>query len=43
MDYAAAAAGVEESQRRALAKASSLDWAGRSIDELAPMAFRTGN
>ncbi|KAB2857611.1 MAG: amidohydrolase family protein, partial [Bauldia sp.] len=43
MDYAAAAAGVEESQRRALAKASSLDWAGRSIDELSPMAFRTAN
>jgi cytosine/adenosine deaminase-related metal-dependent hydrolase len=43
MDYAAAAAGVEESQRRALAKASSLDWAGRSIDELSPMAFRAGN
>lgn len=41
MDYAAAAAGVQESQQRALAKASSLDWAGRSIDELAPPTFRT--
>ena len=40
MDYAAAAAGVNESQRRALAKASSLDWAGRTIDELSPPAFR---
>jgi len=40
MDYAAAAAGVNDSQRRALAKTSSLDWAGRTIDELAPPAFR---
>lgn len=39
MDYAAAAAGVQESQYRALAKASSLDWAGRSIDELSPPVF----
>lgn len=36
MDYPAASAGLEEAQARALAKASSLDWAGRSIDELAP-------
>ena len=43
MDYAAAAAGVEASQRRALGKVTSLDWAGRSIDEMAPMAFRIGN
>ncbi len=40
MDYAAAAAGVNAAQARALAKASSLDWAGRSIDELSPPAFR---
>ncbi len=40
MDYAAAAAGVNEAQVRALAKASSLDWAGRTIDELSPPAFR---
>jgi cytosine/adenosine deaminase-related metal-dependent hydrolase len=39
MDYAAAAAGVNEAQVRALAKASSLDWAGRTIDELSPPAF----
>jgi 5-methylthioadenosine/S-adenosylhomocysteine deaminase len=40
MDYEAAAAGVNEAQARALAKASSLDWAGRSIDELSPPAFK---
>ncbi len=40
MDYEAAAAGVEESQRRALAKVRQLDWANRSPDELAPPAFR---
>ena len=40
MDYAAAAAGVNESQKRALAKVSSLDWAGRTVDELAPPSFR---
>lgn len=39
MDYAAAAAGVNEAQQRALAKVSSLDWAGRTIDELAPPSF----
>ncbi len=39
MDYAAAADGVNAAQSRALAKASSLDWAGRSIDELSPPAF----
>lgn len=36
MDYRAASAGLEEAQRRALAKASSLDWGGRSVDELSP-------
>lgn len=40
MDYPAASAGLEEAQRRALAKASSLDWAGRSVDELAPPTLR---
>ena len=40
MDYAAAAAGVNESQKRALAGVSSRDWAGRTIDELAPPSFR---
>ena len=40
MDYAAAAAGVNESQKRALANVPALDWAGRSIDELAPPSFR---
>lgn len=36
MDYVSASAGLEEAQRRALAKASSLDWAGRSVNELSP-------
>jgi 5-methylthioadenosine/S-adenosylhomocysteine deaminase len=40
MDYAAAAAGVNESQKRALAGVSSRDWAGRTVDELAPPSFR---
>jgi 5-methylthioadenosine/S-adenosylhomocysteine deaminase len=40
MDYAAAAAGVNESQKRALANVPALDWAGRSIDELSPPSFR---
>ena len=40
MDYAAAAAGVNESQKRALAGVPSRDWAGRSIDELSPPSFR---
>jgi 5-methylthioadenosine/S-adenosylhomocysteine deaminase len=40
MDYPAASAGLEEAQRRALAKASSLDWAARSVDELAPPSLR---
>lgn len=41
MDHAAAAAGVQEAQVRAMAKASSFDWAGRSIDELSPPSFKT--
>ena len=40
MDYAAAAAGVNDSQKRALAGVPARDWAGRSIDELAPPSFR---
>lgn len=36
MDYHAASEGLEQAQRRALAKASSLDWAGRSVAELSP-------
>ena len=40
MDYREASAGLEEAQRRALAKASSLDWAGRSVDELSPPSLR---
>lgn len=40
MDYQEASAGLEEAQRRALAKASSLDWAGRSVDQLSPPSLR---
>jgi hypothetical protein len=40
MDYRAASDGLEQAQRRALAKASSLDWAGRSVDELSPPSLR---
>ena len=40
IDYAAAAAGVQESQKRAIARVRQLDWAGRSVEELAPSAFR---
>jgi len=40
MDYQTASDGLEQAQRRALAKASSLDWAGRSVDELAPPSLR---
>lgn len=40
MDYQAASAGMEESQRRALGGASKFDWAGRSIDELSPPSLR---
>lgn len=36
MDYQAAAEELEAAQKRALAKVSSLDWAGRSVDELSP-------
>jgi hypothetical protein len=40
MDYAAAAAGVNEAQAKALGKVPAIDWAGRSIDELSPPSFR---
>lgn len=40
MDYHAASEGLEAAQQRALAKASSLDWAGRSVDELSPPSLR---
>ena len=36
IDYAAAAAALEEAQRRALKEIPKLDWAGRTADELAP-------
>lgn len=40
VDYAAAAAALEEAQARAVESVPRNDWAGRSIDELAPTAFR---
>ena len=39
IDYAAAAAALEEAQGRALAQVRQLDWAGRSPDALAPPTF----
>ena len=36
IDYAAAAAELEEAQQRALADIPKLDWAGRGADEVAP-------
>jgi cytosine/adenosine deaminase-related metal-dependent hydrolase len=39
IDYEAAAAALEEAQRRGLSRIRQLDWAGRSADELAGSAF----
>jgi 5-methylthioadenosine/S-adenosylhomocysteine deaminase len=36
IDYPAAAASLAKAQRRIVERAPSLDWAGRSLDELAP-------
>jgi hypothetical protein len=41
IDYEAASAALEDAQRRSLAKVRSLDWAGRSAEELAPMVLET--
>jgi len=41
IDYNAAAAGVQEGQRRAMARVRQLDWAHRTVDELSPPAFPT--
>ena len=39
IDYAAAAAALEEAQGRALAQIRQLDWAGRGPDAIAPPTF----
>ncbi len=39
IDCSAAAAALEEAQRRAMSQTPELDWAGRSIDELAPLVL----
>lgn len=39
IDYAAATDALEEAQKRSMAKVPSLDWAGRHVDVLAPMAL----
>lgn len=41
IDYRAASAALQEAQARSLAKVPTLDWAGRSADELAPMVLPT--
>ncbi|MEM7405497.1 MAG: amidohydrolase family protein [Pseudomonadota bacterium] len=41
IDLAAESELLEQAQRRSLARTGSLDWAGRSADELAPMVFAT--
>lgn len=40
IDYAAASAALEEAQTRAVEAVPRNDWAGRTIDALAPAAFR---
>ncbi|MCP5149584.1 MAG: amidohydrolase family protein [Ectothiorhodospiraceae bacterium] len=41
IDLAAASAALQEAQARSLARTPGLDWAGRSADEMAPMAYGT--
>jgi hypothetical protein len=43
MDYAAAAAELEEAQRRAEPKVKDLDWAKRDHLEISPLTFPTRN
>jgi len=38
-DHAEAAAALEEAQKRAMERAPGLDWAGRTADELSPLAL----
>ncbi len=39
IDYAAASQALEEAQLRAMAETPKLDWAGRKVDELAPLVL----
>jgi cytosine/adenosine deaminase-related metal-dependent hydrolase len=41
MDHAAAAAELEEAQARIVAKAPSLDWARRNVDDIVPPTFES--
>ena len=41
IDLAAASEALEEAQQRSMAQVPSRDWAGRTTDELAPMALPT--
>jgi 5-methylthioadenosine/S-adenosylhomocysteine deaminase len=42
IDVAAAAAELEEAQKRSMREARARDWAGRGVDELAPMVLPLG-
>ena len=39
IDYQAASEALDAAQKRSLAGVPNLDWAGRSADEMAPMAL----
>lgn len=41
MDYEAAAEALHEAQKRVLARAPSLDWEHRRVDDISPPSFRT--
>ena len=43
IDLPAASAALEAAQARSLARTSTLDWAGRDADEMAPMVFPTSS
>jgi cytosine/adenosine deaminase-related metal-dependent hydrolase len=40
IDYAAASESLERAQQRSMQRVPSRDWAGRSVDELAPMVLK---
>ena len=40
IDYEHASRALEEAQQRSLSRASALDWAGRSAEQLSPMVYR---
>jgi cytosine/adenosine deaminase-related metal-dependent hydrolase len=41
MDYAAAAAALNEAQKRIIARAPGLDWDHRTVDQISPPSFPT--